>query len=89
MRKEFENMVNDLIKTTLLHNDDLRQYTMLDRKIGMSDRDKEIVRKCIDGKSFANLAKEYDVSFNRVRKIVMKFMKHVKSVEEGKGTYEY
>lgn len=35
------------------------------------------------------MGKEYDVSFNRVRKIVMKFMKHVKSVKEGKGTYEY
>lgn len=29
MGKEFENMANNRIKTTLLHNDDLRQYTFL------------------------------------------------------------
>ncbi len=88
MENKSENMANSRLKK-LLSNNNLLKFTQTENKIGMSDKDKAIVSKCINGESFANLAREYNVSFNRIRKIVMKFKKRVKSVEKGKETYEY
>lgn len=89
MGNEFEKMANNRPRKELLSNNDLRKFTEKESKIGMSERNKEIVRKHMDGKSYSQLAKEYDVSFNRVRKIVMEFMKRVKLVQKGVKTYEY
>ena len=63
--------------------------TYMNKKIGISERDKEVVRKYMEGKSYSELAKEYEVTFNRIRKIVFKYIKHVNEVRTGVKTYEY
>lgn len=62
--------------------------TYMNEKIGISERDKEIVRKYMEGKSYSELAKEYEVTFNRVKKIVLKYIKHVNEVRTGVKWYE-
>ena len=64
------------------------EYADKDSNIGMSERNKEIVRKYMEGKSFKELSKEYDVSYNRIRKIAMEFIKRVRWVRKGVKTYE-
>lgn len=58
-------------------------------KIGISERDKEIVKKYMDGKTYSELAKEYGVTFNRIRKIVFKYIKRVNEVRTGEKTYDF
>ena len=63
--------------------------TYMNEKIGISERDKEIVRKYMDGKTYSELAKEYGVTFNRIRKIVFKYIKRVNEVRTGEKTYDF
>lgn len=63
--------------------------TYMNEKIGISERDKEIVRKYMDGKTYSELAKEYEVTYNRIRKIVLKYIKHVNEVRTDSKTYDF
>lgn len=79
---------NNTIRKELLIND-YYKFTYKDSKIGMSERNKEIVRKYMSGKPCKALSKEYNVSYNRIRKIIMEFIKRVRWVRKGIKTYEY
>lgn len=81
-------MNNKGFREELLDEEYYKEYADKDSKIGMSERNKEIVRKYMAGKSFKELSKEYDVSYNRIRKIVMEFIKRVRWVRKGVKTYE-
>ena len=82
-------MNNKGFSQELLSKEYYKEYADKDSKIGMSERNKEIVRKYMAGKSIKDLSKEYDVSYNRIRKILMEFIKRVRWVRKGVKTYEY
>ncbi|WP_342759482.1 Mor transcription activator family protein [Kineothrix sedimenti] len=46
-------------------------------KLTISDRDKEIVKKFMTGNSMAALAREYNLSAQRIRAIILYCKRHV------------
>lgn len=79
-------MNNNGRRGKLIKNEYYSAY--MNENIGISERDKEIVRKYMEGKSYSELAKEYELTFNRVKKIISKYIKHVNEVRTGAKVYE-
>lgn len=46
-------------------------------KLAISDRNKEIVKKFMNGKSMAELAREYNLSAQRIRAIILYCKRHI------------
>ena len=46
-------------------------------KLAISDRDKEIVKKFMDGKTMAALARDYNLSPQRIRAIILYCKRHI------------
>ncbi len=52
----------------------LLQYR--DQLTGISDRNKTIVEKHVNGASYTDLGREYGISSNRCRQLVMQYITH-------------
>lgn len=70
-------MANNTLRDRLIKSNYL---TYID-KIGISERDKEVVIRYANGKAHKQLAKEFGVSYNRIRKIIMKTLERGKMVK--------
>lgn len=55
-------------------------YLMYLDRLGLSERDKDVVRKYDAGKTIKELSKEFSVSYNRIQKIVLKVIKRCKEM---------
>lgn len=72
-----DNSWFEVIKTEPHRKDDMRNeikelLPYMDI-VGISDRNKEVVRKYVDGKSQVELGKEYGISNSRIRDIIVNF----------------
>lgn len=71
-------MVNNNYRERIVKGDYL---DYIDCNIGISERNREVIKKYVSGMTCKQLAKEYNVSYNRIVKIIIDFIKRVKSAK--------